>query len=163
MNISFKKIDFTTMQEDARLFESQMNTVISPIYGDQTEMLRQCRLNNDRSCIIMYDDSNPVGILVYKNIPTNEYNQYGLMNSFELKTLFIINAHVNSGKGYGNLLLQHAFEAARQANAGSIHATVSENVNQSRIFFKKYGFIEVVPFPNKFQTGVIEYLISYSF
>jgi hypothetical protein len=74
--------------------------VLEPIYGSQEKALRKIREGEDRICLLATESTgNPVGVLQYKTELSNEFADLGIQNSLELKTLFVINAQENSGKG----------------------------------------------------------------
>ncbi|GAB6020832.1 hypothetical protein CHUAL_003486 [Chamberlinius hualienensis] len=143
----------------------EFSRVIAPIYGDQTCALSKIAEGQDRECQILCSKSEqdgaiePVGIIVYKRRPTNEYQKFGIEKSLEIKSLFVINEKVNSGKGYGNLLIKRIEDEAISCDANGMHVTVSETVPQSIKFFKKHGFIEMHHWHGKYKDGVIEYLL----
>lgn len=111
---------------------------IEPVYGNQHSALKKIKEGIDRSCELMLNCDNPVGILVYKNELQNEY---GFKNALELKTICLINPEKNSGKGWGTILWQRIEEIARQKSAQKTFCTCSSKVAESIICALKNGYL----------------------
>lgn len=90
---------------------------------------------------------------MYKSRPTDEFSSYGILNSFELKTLFVIDAEENSGKGYGRRMMEHVIFQAQKNNLSSIHGTISGKLPEVLKFFRKYNFGLVTEFPDKYRVS----------
>ncbi len=95
-------------------------------------------------------DDKPVGILVYKTKLLNEYKEYGIENSLEMKSMFVIDVEKNGGLGYGSLLFERILQISREYNALPIHGTVSEEVPETMAFLKNRGFVVKGKFPIKY-------------
>jgi GNAT superfamily N-acetyltransferase len=134
--------------ETMALVEQLFKEVITPLYGDQTDALRKIKEGTDRKCKLLYHLDQPVGVIVYKTALSNEYEAYGIKNSLELKTLFVIDAKNNSGKGIGKQLVDKVIKIARKLHASSIHVTVNEKVEESTVFFKKNRFVILASLTN---------------
>lgn len=114
--------------------------VLAPIYGDQTAALKKIMAAEDRTCRMLYEGEEPRGIVVYKDQPSQECAQRGIRNSFEIKTLCLLDPCNQSGKGLGKALLQHCIETAKKVEAAAIHVTVNDTKPESLSFFQKNGF-----------------------
>ena len=77
------------------------NTRIRSLYGGQTKALKKIASGIDRACLILASHHNPLGLLLYKLNPTNEFAQYGVRSSLEVKTLALLNAENPKIKGKG--------------------------------------------------------------
>ena len=131
--------------------------VLEPLYGDQGKALRKIAESSDRVCELMILGDSPVGVFQYKIALQSEH---GLPSSLEVKSLFLVNAAKNSGKGLGSRLVERAEEIARQYFATSIHLTVSANCPSSREFFEKKGFKEVTVLDKEYIPGVRESVLA---
>lgn len=134
------------------------NTRIRSLYGGQTKALKKIASGIDRACLILASHHNPLGLLLYKLNPTNEFAQYGVRSSLEVKTLALLNAENPKikGKGLGKKLLEKCYSLALAKCASGVHLTVSEHSNVLG-FYKKQGFDEKHTFKNK--CGATEYLL----
>ncbi|MCE2982316.1 MAG: GNAT family N-acetyltransferase [Parachlamydia sp.] len=158
--------DFVVVEPDSAEYHyiaDQFYHVIAPLYGDQSDALRKISLAEDRVCELLVEKTTRqgLGILVYKIAPTNDFEIYGLPNALELKTLFVIDAKNNSGKGIGTKLLNRIFEVAQSACFQSIAVTVSESKLESRFFFERKNFKEFAAFLGKYKEGETEFLYGY--
>ncbi len=149
--------DFNEMFQ---IVNDSFEKVIKPLYGDQSEALKKIKAAYDRTALILYNDKNPVGILVQKTKPENDFNGVSLQNSIEIKTLIVIDPKTNSGKGFGSLLLNKSIENATQQNADSIHVTVNDKVKESLGFFKAKKFKIIKSFENLYKKGDTEHLLK---
>ena len=131
------------------------NEVIAKWYGPQDEALNKIGQSRDRMCELMIVDGAPAGVIVFKTDLQQE--------SLECKTLCLIDADKNSGKGWGKLLLARLIENARGRSASSICLTVNSE-NSAKEFFLKAGFnIDSVDGRSKVPGGGTgkEYSLSY--
>ena len=94
----------------------------------------------DRVIEVLLSNDKLNGILIYKTKLSNEYSDFGIENSMEMKTLNLFDPEAHSGCGHASFLLDKAKEIAKQLSAKSIHGTVPEAVSESLEFFKKKGF-----------------------
>lgn len=117
--------------------QSTFKKLISHIYGDQKAALAKIKEGKDRTCEIMLNYHNPLGIVVYKNFLQNEY---GLSNALELKTLLLLNPQKNSGHGYGSRLFQRIDEVAKELGADMVYCTASSKVEDSIKCAMKNGY-----------------------
>jgi ASC-1-like (ASCH) protein/GNAT superfamily N-acetyltransferase len=132
---------------------------IEPLYGDQTNALKKIGEGVDRVCRVLFENEQPVGILVSKRDLSDEHIKVGLRASFEIKTLMLIDPEKNSGRDLGTKLVEKAEEIAKSINADGMVVTVSENRKDSLEFFKKKGFVVKQAFPEKYIPKVTEYLL----
>lgn len=131
---------------------------ITDIYGDQSLPLSRIFDNGDRACELLFDEERPVGCIVYKLRPTNEFALEGIHNSLEIKTLVVLNFQTQSRKGYGYFLESRIAEKAKCVGARGIHVMVANWCPDSLNFFKKrcYGIIRA--FGSKYQNNMLEFL-----
>lgn len=136
--------------------------ILTPLYGSQDKALRQIRAGLDRKCFLLYESEVPVGVLVFKTVLSNEFDQYGVRDSIEIKSLFLDQSVNNSGRGLGSTLLDKLQEEVRKLGFAdhALHVTVSETKGESLFFFRKKGFLVTHAWEGKYQKGVIEYLLS---
>lgn len=146
--------------KDMPLVRLEFDKIIRPLYGCQLKALKQIELSTDRRCELLLDENDvPCGVLVYKTGFQNEYRQFGVINSVEIKTLFVINSFSNRGKGYGQILLDKVFNYAKSIGAQGIHVTVGDKVPQSIRFFKKNNFKILHSWKGRYLPGVDEHLL----
>lgn len=67
----------------------------------------------------------------------------GGVKAIEIKTLFVVDAENNRGRGFGAELLRKAEEYARSVGAENLLVTVSNEKPESYNFFVKNGFKRV--------------------
>lgn len=158
-----RKLSFKPIRGNPARFNiisQSFREVLEPLYGPQKSALDKVAAGHDRRCRLAVEpDGQPCGVLVYKTGISNEMAKYGIKDSIEIKTLYLINAAVNSGKGYAGEMLSYIVKKASDMRAASVHVTVSEKVPQSLTFFTKKGFRLVKTFTGLYQTGVKEYLL----
>lgn len=142
--------------------EEIFHRVLTPLYGSQEDALNKIKVSSDRVCHLLYQDELPVGVLVFKTVFSNEFEKQGLARSIEIKSLFVNLPEVNSGKGYGNMLLSKAFEEARKLNLDHdhLHVTVSESKPESLGFFRLKGFQIQDEWVGRYIPDVKEYLLA---
>lgn len=136
--------------------------ILLPLYGSQEKALKQIGEGADRRCYLLYEGEIPVGVIVFKTVLSNEFASFGIKNSIEIKTLFVVNSEENSGKGLGTDLVKKVIAEAEALKLGheSLHVTVSESKGDSLKFFKKKGFNVVHSWKGRYKEGVTEYLLS---
>ncbi len=120
-----------------KLIVSAFKKYIEPVYGSQKSAILKIKKGVDRQCEIMFSYSNPIGVLVYKNCLQAEY---GLKEALELKSLFLLNADKNSGKGFGSILFERMDEIAQQMQARAIYCTASSKKMESVQCALKCGY-----------------------
>lgn len=157
----FLRVDAKTndrMRDLTRIF----NEILVPLYGSQEKALKQVSLSTDRLCYLLYEDKTPVGVIVFKTVISNEFSTYGITNSIEIKSLFVVASGENSGRGIGSLLLDKvASEVERlRIQCNSIHVTVSEDKTESLTFFRKKGFSIIHTWDGRYFTGKKEHLLG---
>lgn len=154
---------FETVTRDTPFFvgvSHEFNQVIAPIYGDQTTALNRIAAAVDRTCEVLINDSTKemAGILVYKNEPTDEFLEFEAPKALEIKTLFVVNAATQSGRGIGTKLIDRIKEVASAQKFQSIAVTVSDEKTESQEFFTKKSFSKVFVFHDKYKQGINEAL-----
>lgn len=153
-SLCFKPVLGEGREQRLEIVRHFFNTILDRIYGSQASALAKIEtLPSDRTCRLMYDGKIPVGLLVVKKAPTDEF----FLNSLEIKTLAVLNT-APSRRGYGSALLNKAEEIAKEAQANSIHVTVNSTVPESLAFFKNKGFVETRSLSNLGKEGTRESL-----
>lgn len=148
------------LQERMPVLSEIFNRVLQPLYGSQGKALGQIKRSEDRTCFLLYDGNNPVGVLQFKNAPTDEFAEFGVTNSIEIKSLFVNQSQSNSGRGLGSMLIGKLFEEVRKLPPhGGIHVTVSEDKQESLLFFQKKGFRIVHTWDGRYHKGKKEHLL----
>ncbi|NGX63833.1 MAG: hypothetical protein KR126chlam6_01249 [Candidatus Anoxychlamydiales bacterium] len=107
------------------------------LYGNQDKGIEKVKKSDDRICEVLFVNKSPVGLIVLKKELQNEY---GISNSLELKTLFLINPEKNSGQGYGTLLIKRILIKAKKLKAQSIYCTCAQSNINSFLFIQKMDF-----------------------
>jgi hypothetical protein len=112
---------------------SAFETVIAKIYGDQTAALTKIfQHNSDRRTWIVEANKQPVGLVVFKSTPDDEYNVG--YESLEIKTLVI------TGKkncGCGSFALRNLLKITEPH---SLRVTINFTKPEVAKFFQHYGF-----------------------
>jgi|GEM_PF-689708 len=135
--------------------------ILTPLYGSQDKAIEQINVSKDRKCYLLYEGDIPSGILVYKTDPSNEFAEYGVKNSIEIKSLFVDHSLKNSGRGLGSNLVDKLKDkvAKLRLQPNGIHVTVSETKEESLSFFRKKGFEIAHAWENRYIKSVTEYLL----
>ena len=94
----------------------------------------------DRVIEVLISNGKLIGNFIYKTKLSDEYSDFGIENSMEIKSLYLFDPVTHGGCGHASFLLDRAKEIADQLGAKSIHVTVPEAVPESLEFFKKGGF-----------------------
>ncbi len=139
-NSNLNKISFTNIRSNPifyKIVQDSFKNILKPIYGDQKKAVDKIKEGLDRTCEIMLNYENPIGIIVYKNSLQNEY---GLLQALELKSLFLFNPTRNSGHGFGSLLFQRIDQIAKEMSAKIIYCTASSKVENSIKCAQKNGY-----------------------
>lgn len=158
-SLSFERID-QREPKYAQVVSKAFNRQIKPLYGDQTEALSKIFRGLDRTGELLLENGTPAGILVYKNKPTNEFKDFGIENSTEIKTLMLIDPERSSGRGLGSHLMNRVDEVAISSKAFGEHVTVSGNKEDSMSFFKKKGFETVLIWKDIYVHNSDEHLMN---
>jgi WD40 repeat protein len=138
--------------------------ILTPLYGSQEEALKKIDLGQDRLCYLLYENENPVGVIAFKTLLSNEFAQYDITDSVEIKSLFLIDPERNSGKGLGGMLLKKVADEVERLCLPykSFHVTVSESKQDSLFFFRKKGFRIMHARDDTYKKGIAEFLLSRS-
>ena len=158
-DFKFEIVDGTSPYFSA--VKEEFENVIAPIYGDQSVALKRIADATDRFCEVLIKENVVNGILVYKSEPHGEFASFGAKSTLELKTLFVVNAKEQSGKGLGTLLINRIMEVAKNDKFDSITVTVSDTKTESLTFFQKKGFKHVESYKDKYKVGETELLHVY--
>jgi len=144
------------------LVAQEFHSVIAPIYGDQKIALDKIAAGTDRVCEVLLNNiSNEIaGILVYKLDPTDEFSSYNIYGGLEIKTLFVVNAATQSGRGIGSQLINRVIQVAQDVKFNSIVVTVSSEKLESQEFFLKKKFTHITSFVDKYKRGSVECLYA---
>ncbi len=136
--------------------------ILTPLYGPQEKALSQIREGRDRTAYLLYECSRAVGVLVFKTVLSNEFAEFGVQDSIEVKSLFVDHSVHNSGRGLGSSLVDKLKREVNRLGLGhkGIHVTVSENKQESLMFFRKKGFEVVHEWKDRYVKGTTEYLLS---
>lgn len=136
--------------------------VLEPLYGSQKEALEKIASGEDRKCFLLYEDTTPVGVIAFKTNPSNEFEQFGVVNSIEIKSLFVVASEKNSGRGIGGILLNKVCEEAKRLGLGhaGFHVTVSDTKSESLNFFRRKGFEVKHVWISRYQKNITEFLLT---
>ncbi len=145
------------MDATKKIFER----VLVPLYGPQEKALQQIARGEDRTGFLLYKDNNPLGVIVFKTVLSDEFREYGIKKSVEIKSLFVVDSDNNSGRGLGSALLNKVIEETqlRHLRPESFHVTVSNTKQDSLIFFLKKGFDIKHAWMGKYTPNIPEYLL----
>jgi ASC-1-like (ASCH) protein len=134
---------------DFSLVTKTFKDLIVPIYGSQERALNKIGQGSDRLCEMLYDGNEPKALVVYKK----ELNE---RKALELKTLIVLNPHLDSRKGYGSALISRIIQIAKMRLAQYIEVSVSSQKPKALDFFKKRQFVIHSSFPDYYQKGDTE-------
>lgn len=150
--------DSPEMRDLRRIFEE----ILVPLYGSQEDALSKIASAKDRICHLLYEIIQPVGVIAFKTILSNEFEEHGIRDSIEIKSLFVVDPEKNSGRGIGSTLLDKVIKETHRLGIlyASLHVTVSEKKQDSLIFFKKKGFRIIHQWDGKYTESTKEYLLS---
>lgn len=145
-----------------RVLQEIFDRVLTPLYGSQQDALNKIALAKDRVCYLLYEQSHPIGVIVFKTLLSDEFSSFGVQKSIEIKSLFVVESETNSGRGVGSALFNKVVEEADnlKLNHDSLHVTVSEKKEESLNFFKRKGFRIVHRWLGKYIAGSTEFLLS---
>ena len=115
----------------------------------------------DRTSEVLFssENQNELGIIVYKKALSNEFSGIGFSNTFEIKTLFVIDPLKNSGKKNASKLLKHIAKKAVDQDAKSIFVTVSSAKPETLAFFLAHGFRIAEKRKSLYVEGLDEYFL----
>lgn len=139
LHLSFKRVHGAKHEERWKIVTEAFKTIIQPLCGSQQEALATIKQNQDRTCRLLFDQQTAVGCLVYKTVLTNEFSKFGLSNSLEINSLFLLNPD-DKAKGYRSEMLRKAQWVASKLGATSIHVTIQEQSKDCLAFFQKKQF-----------------------
>lgn len=135
--------------------------VLTPLYGPQDKAIEQIKESKDRKAFILYEDFSPKAVLVFKTVLSNEYEELGVKESIEIKSMFVDHPEVNSGKGLGSSLINKLFDeiALLPVAPKGVHVTVNNDKKDSLEFFLKKQFKIVYSWENRYVEDSIEHLL----
>ena len=133
-------------------------TIIAPLYGNQEVPLRKIACGYDRTCLLLTQGNEPRGLLLFKKELSNEYENLGIQNSLEVKTLCLLNSHKYGKQGFGTKLLNRAKDEARKLGASGVHLTISQKLGVLG-FYLGQDFCQKTVWRNKFQQEDNELLL----
>ena len=89
----------------------------------------------------------PLGFVVYKLKPTDEYSRLGLTNSVEIKALYLADPSKTRGKGYRSFMLSRVVNYARSIASSGVHTIVPDIKSDLSTFFldKKFKDLGFLP------------------
>jgi len=147
--------------EEMKALQKIFTEILVPLYGSQEKALSQISLSKDRRCYLLYENSTPVGVIVFKTEISNEFAEFGITDSIEIKSLFVVASGENSGRGIGSLLMDKvAAEVDKlKIKCNSLHVTVSETKVDSLNFFRKKGFSIMYTWQDRYVKGTKEHLL----
>lgn len=159
---SFVEVSGKLNPEKMSVVSEIFRRILTPLYGSQDKAIRQIEESKDRRCFLLFEEEAAVGVLVFKTVLSNEFKGLGVEDSIEVKSLFVDNSGVNSGRGVGSDLVSKLKEEAEKLglNHKGIHVTVSETKNDSLMFFQKKNFKIVYEWKGRYVAGTKEYLLS---
>lgn len=91
--------------------------------------------DGNTTCLVHYRDEQPTGFCIVKHRDCPFLLEGG---SSELKQLYVVGSEY--GRGVGQLLLRHAYQAARSGGHRWIWLVVAEINHRARSFYEKNGF-----------------------
>lgn len=161
---SKQNLQFIDIQDYPFIFDhvcTFFNQEIAPLYGNQRQTLNKIFMGSDRTCevLVSTDGKEKLGIIVYKDILTNDFIDLGFTQAFEIKTLAVINSKKNSGRRIASHLLYRIGRKAINLTAKSVYVTVSSAKPESLAFFLKYGFTIAKLSRNHYVEGLDEFFL----
>ncbi len=135
--------------------------VLGPLYGPQEDALNKIALGKDRTCFLLYE-TDPVGVIAFKTVLSDEFAEYKIHQSIEIKSLFVTDPEKNSRRGFGPMLLQKVIDEVKKLplKPESFHVTVSASRADSLNFFMGRGFRIKHQWMGKYKPNMFEYLLS---
>jgi GNAT superfamily N-acetyltransferase len=134
--------------------------ILFPLYGSQEKALGQISLAKDRLCYLLYEEESPIGVVAFKTVLSDEFRNFGIERSVEIKSLFATDS--SSRKGVGSALFQKVVDEVGRLhlNPDAFHVTVSDTIKVSLSFFRKMGFRVCHSWVGKYKADRIEHLLS---
>lgn len=135
------------------------STFIEPIYGNQQKPLEKIRMGKDRKCQLLFYNDQIEGILVYKTKNSNEFEEFGVSNALELKTLILTRKSNKLSGLMVSALYKQIGIAALENNASCVVSTVSSEREGAFNIARRLGFTKVHAFMDKNVNKVEEFLV----
>jgi|GEM_PF-1893570 len=117
--------------------------VFQQLYKEPDAALKKIEAGDDRTCRLLYQDTTPKGVVVYKDIPNDDYKRYGSGNSIEIKVHRLLDPKRDSGKGLSTQLLQHVVSFAESRRASAVHIKLSPSEEALLQFFGRHQFKQI--------------------
>lgn len=117
--------------------------VFQQLYKEPNAALKKIEAGEDRTCRLLYQDTTPKAVVVYKDIPSDDYKRYGSGNSIEIKVHRLLDPKRDSGKGLCTELLQHVLSFARSRHASAVHIKLSPSEETLLQFFGRHQFKQI--------------------
>lgn len=154
---------FKTVTKESEYYPTVLNifrNVLVPLYGDQGRSLSYIFDRKQRTCKLLFEDGVVVGMLVYEN--GLKYSLHGVKvpNALIIKSLFLVNPDLNSGRGLASHLIQEIATVGRNKHASQLVVTVSDEKPESLHFFMKKGFDTKKTWTGRYKEGVKEYVLA---
>ncbi|MBF5060070.1 transposase [Candidatus Neptunochlamydia vexilliferae] len=138
-------------------------TLIQAIYGNQDKAIKKIAAGKDRACeLFESEEGHDVGLIVFKTHLTKEFSPLGFEDSFEIKTLFVIDPKKNAGKKIATHLLNRLAKHATELKAKNVFVSVSTIKPESLAFFLNHGFRTKKIKKNAYITGSNEYYLFHN-
>jgi len=138
------------------LFENSVES----LYKDQASTLEKIARGEDRNSELLIRGKYPEGLVIYKTEPSDEYSNYGVKESLEIKTLVVCDPNANSSSYLKTALLKRVDQYANNKKILNQHVIVSEKAPADQDFFQKKGFECVAEWQNQHLLGCKEKLFS---
>ncbi len=150
-------------QELILILEEYFSEKIEPLYGNQSEFIRKIKEGKDRVCEFIFYGQKVCGIVIYKNHTSDEFADFGLKNSLEIKTIFLIDQKAKTAGLFLRYLLSRVAQYAIKINATSLFGTISAKKPEVLRVMRRLGFNAVATFKDKYLKNTDEYLMCHPF
>jgi hypothetical protein len=160
MQLRFRKLRKTD-RKYWKLIEDFFIDQIQPLYGDQTKFLNKIREGIDRTTEILFCETRPVGIIVYKCQLSDEYASLGIEKALELKTICLFEKKYKTAGLFLRFLMGRTAEHARKIHASSIVGTISSRKPDVLRVMQKFGFDVMQTFKDKYLSNADEFLMCH--
>jgi hypothetical protein len=159
MQLEFKRLRKDDHQS-LKLIEDFILSQIQPLYGD-TGFLNKVKEGKDRTTEILFYETRPVGMIIYKHALCDEYASFGIEKAFELKTISLFEKKQKTAGLFLRLLMGRLAQQAEKSHSSSIVATVSSKKPEVLRAMLKIGFNVMGTFKDKYLIDVDEFLICH--
>jgi hypothetical protein len=151
-------------KKNSNLFELLQRYILEinpPIYGNQIteDFLKKIKEGKDRTCEFLVYRDVPVGVIIYKNKPNDEFADLGIKNGLELKTLLLLKKNFKTSGIFLRHLLSRAATKALELKASCVFGTVSSKKGEVLRIMLRLGFVIIKTFNSKYVKNINEHLI----